>query len=206
MITEDERLPELFVRGKGLYSANLSASSPVGTVQSIEHTLRSLDKMLAEQWERVARLEKELGDYEVQNGRPFEHEKRLQELLQRQAELVHLLDLNKSDQQAAQPEAEPASERQTQGLAVAATAFMRGSGTAIRDMAITQRTAPPNGSITGRAVAKEGGFVAIATAANSFVVVGLNGATNDIEVGEKVGVRLHQGVATLEAGIAGRER
>jgi hypothetical protein len=55
-------------------------------------------------------------------------------------------------------------------------------------------------------VAKEGGFVAIATAANSFVVVGLNGATNDIEVGEKVGVRLHQGVATLEAGIAGRER
>ena len=82
LITEDERLPEIFVRGKGLYSANLSASSPVGTVQSIEHTLRSLDKILAEQWERVARLEKELGDYEVQNGRPFEHEKRLQELLQ----------------------------------------------------------------------------------------------------------------------------
>jgi N12 class adenine-specific DNA methylase len=206
LITEDERLPEVFVRGKGLYSANLSASSPVGTVQSIEHTLRSLDKMLAEQWERVARLEKELGDYEVQDGRPFEHEKRLQELLQRQAELVQLLDLNKSDQQAVQPEAEPASERQTQGLAVAATAFMRDSGTAICDMAITQRTAPPNGSITGRAVAKEGGFIAIATAANSFVVVGLNGATNDIEVGEKVGVRLHRGVATLEAGIAGRER
>ena len=130
--------------------------------------------MAAEQWDRVARLEKELGDYEVQSGRAFEHEKRLQELLQRQAELVQLLDLNKSDQQAVQPEAEPTTERESESLAVAATAFMRDSGTAIRDIAITQRTAPPNGSVSGRAVAKEGGFVAIATAANSFVVVGLN--------------------------------
>jgi hypothetical protein len=121
-IKEDERRPEIFVRGKGLYSANLSVSNPVGTVQSIVHTLRGFDKMATEQRERVASLEKEISDHGVQSGRPFERERRLQELLQRQAELVQLLDLNKSDQQAVQPEPEPTSERESQSHCIAAIA------------------------------------------------------------------------------------
>ena len=32
-------LPDLFIRGEGTYLANLNADNPVGTMQSIEHTL-----------------------------------------------------------------------------------------------------------------------------------------------------------------------
>ena len=203
---EDERLPEIFVRGKGLYSANLSASSPVGTVQSIEHTLRSLDKMAAEQRDRVANFEKELTDYQAQSGRPFEHERRLQELLKRQAELVQLLDLDKSDQQAVQPDAEAAGERETQSVAARAKAFMRDSGTAIRDMAITQRTPPTSGSISGRAVAKEGGASRSPRRPTASLSFRLNGAAADIEVGEKITIKMHDGLAMIDANVAERSR
>ena len=46
---EEERLPELFVRGERLYTANLNPEHPVGTIQSIEHTLRSLERMAEEE-------------------------------------------------------------------------------------------------------------------------------------------------------------
>ena len=72
LTAEDQRLPELFIRGKATYSANLNAANPVGTIQSIEHTLRSLDKFAAEQQSRLTRAEKELIDYQAQAGRPFE--------------------------------------------------------------------------------------------------------------------------------------
>ena len=51
----------------------------------------------------------------------------------------------------------------------------------------------------------EGTQVAISTAANSFVVVGLNGSADTIKVGERVTVRMQRGLATIEDGI-GRER
>ena len=101
LLQEDERIPDLFVRGRATYSANLNPANPVGTVQSIEHTLRNLDKLAAEQQNRVARIEKELADYQSQADRPFEHEERLKQLLARQAELNSLLDLDKGDQQGA---------------------------------------------------------------------------------------------------------
>ena len=100
MLQEDERVPELFVRGRATYSANLNATNPVGTVQSIEHTLRNLDRLATEQQNRVTRIEKELADYQSQADRPFEHEERLKQLLTRQSELNSLLDLDKGDQQA----------------------------------------------------------------------------------------------------------
>ena len=101
LLQEDERMPEVFVRGRATYSANLNAANPIGTVQSIEHTLRNLDKLAAEQQSRVARIEKELADYQSQADRPFEHEERLKQLLARQSELNSLLDLDKGDQQGA---------------------------------------------------------------------------------------------------------
>jgi hypothetical protein len=100
LLQEDERIPELFIRGRATYSANLNATNPVGTVQSIEHALRNLDKLAAEQQNRVSRIEKELADYRLQAERPFEHEERLKRLLARQSELNSLLDLDKGDQQA----------------------------------------------------------------------------------------------------------
>ena len=76
--SDDERLPELFIRGAGIYKAQLNAENPVGTMQSIEHALRALDKAVMDERERTARAEKMLGDFEEQAGRPFEHEAKLQ--------------------------------------------------------------------------------------------------------------------------------
>ena len=77
LVEEDQRVPDLFVRSRATYSANLNATNPGGTVQSIEHTLRNLDRLAAEQQNRVVRIEKELRDYQSQADRPFEHEERL---------------------------------------------------------------------------------------------------------------------------------
>ena len=139
-------------------------SNPVGTVQSIEHTLRNLDKLAAEQQNRVARIEKELADYQAQADRPFEHEERLKQLLARQAELNSLLDLDKGDQQGAgpapekdEPEAEHSAAVPLQGheeVANRAAEYMRASDTAIRELPISERTPPRTGSITGTAVGK----------------------------------------------------
>ena len=37
-------VPDLFIRGADTYTAHINADNPVGTMQSIEHTLRALDK------------------------------------------------------------------------------------------------------------------------------------------------------------------
>ena len=41
--------PDLFIRGKETYKANLNPSNPLGTVASIDHVLRSLDKRAEEE-------------------------------------------------------------------------------------------------------------------------------------------------------------
>ncbi len=102
--SDDERLPELFVRGAGIYKAQLNAENPLGTMQSIEYALRGLDKAVADERDRTARAEKMLVDFEEQAGRPFEHEARLKELLTRQAELNAALDLDKGERQVAPPD------------------------------------------------------------------------------------------------------
>src|SRR5258708_37516480 len=148
-LQEDERLPDIFIRGRGTYSANLNASSPIGTVQSIEHTLRNLDKFALDQKNRVARVEKELHDYQKQADRPFEHEERLKDLLARQAELNSLLDLDKGDQQGAAPATDkdeleterwiPAPLRGHEDVANQAAEYMRASTTAIRRLRARER-------------------------------------------------------------------
>jgi N12 class adenine-specific DNA methylase len=101
--SDDERLPELFIRGAGIYRAQLNAENPVGTMQSIEYALRGLDKAAVDERERAARAEKMLGDFQEQAGKSFEHEARLKELLARQAELNAALDLDKGERQIAPP-------------------------------------------------------------------------------------------------------
>jgi len=106
---DGDGLPELFVRGSGFYSANLNAENPLGTMQSIEHTLRALDKLADQEQERSARLEKNLAEYQAQANKPFDHEARMKDLLARQAQLNAALDLDKNETQVA-PEAEDDSE------------------------------------------------------------------------------------------------
>ena len=210
MLQEDERVPDLFVRGHATYSANLNAASPIGTVQSIEHTLRNLDRLAGEQQNRMARIEKELADYQQQADRPFEHEERLKELLARQAELNSLLDLDKGDQQGAalvpdqdEPEigrAAPAAPMGRAEVARMAETYMRASETAIREMPISERTPPQTGRIVGRAVAKDEAQIAFATSANSFFVVSSGSLGRDVQIGERLSLRFHQGRASIDDG------
>jgi hypothetical protein len=100
---DGEPVPDLFIKGAGLYTAHFSSESPLGTIQSIEHALRSLDKLADQEQEHKLRLEKNLADYQAQASKPFEHEARIKELILRQAQLNALLDLDKGDRQAAEP-------------------------------------------------------------------------------------------------------
>lgn len=197
LIAEDQRLPELFIRGKATYSANLNSANPVGTIQSIEHTLRSFDKFAAEQQSRLTRAEKELVDYQAQADRPFEHEQRLKQLLARQSELNSLLDLDKGDQQATGEspdlDAEPEKTHKRSNLAKEAEEQMRASGTAIREMPIRQGSLLQEGPITGKTVAKDESQIAVATTANRFVVIDTASVGRDVKIGERVSLVIANG-------------
>ena len=99
--------PDLFVRGKETYKANLNPENPLGTIASIEHALRSLDRRAEEEQREIERQEKALADYQAQLGRPFEHEARLKELLVKQAQLNAALDLDKHEAQVVAEPREP---------------------------------------------------------------------------------------------------
>lgn len=103
LVSDVENLPELLIRGSATFAAQINPDSPVGTVQSIEHALRALDKSLDDEQARLARAQKMLADFDEQLGRPFEHEARLKELVAKQTELNAALDLDKGEQQAAAP-------------------------------------------------------------------------------------------------------
>ena len=72
--------PELYVRGALTYRAQLNPENPLGTIQSIEHVLRSLDRRAEDEKQQIQRQEKALSEYKEQLDRPFEHEERLKEL------------------------------------------------------------------------------------------------------------------------------
>ncbi len=195
LLPDEERVPEVFVRGRATYSANLNATNPLGTVQSIEHTLRSLDKLAAEQQNRVTRIEKQLADYQSQADRPFEHEERLEQLLARQSEINSLLDLDKGDQQGADSGTELRDELDSRRSEIARMAerYMRESKTAIQERPIIERTAPQIGCVTGRAVAKNEEHVAVSTAANTFFVLPSAVLNRDVRIGDRLSLRFQQG-------------
>ncbi len=91
--------PDLIIRGKEAYKANLNFENPLGTVSSIEHVLRSLDRRAEDEQREIERQEKALVDYRAQLGRPFEHEARLKDLLAKQTQLNACLDLDKHEAQ-----------------------------------------------------------------------------------------------------------
>jgi hypothetical protein len=110
---ESDPVPSLYLRGSGTYSASLNPANPVGTIQSIEYTLRSLERAAEREREQLQQLEGNLAAFRIELAKPFEHEARLKELLVKQTELNTALDLNKNDVQAAvapQPEERAADE------------------------------------------------------------------------------------------------
>ena len=107
---QKDRAPDLFVRGREAYKANLNLENPLGTVSSIEHTLRALDRLAEEEQRELERQQKALADYYAQLGRPFEHESRLRDLLARQSKLNAVLDLDKHEAQIVDEPGEAAGD------------------------------------------------------------------------------------------------
>jgi hypothetical protein len=93
--------PEILIRGAQTYRAQFNPENPLGTMQSIEHALRFLDRLAEKEREEIERQEKALMEYKSQMNRPFEHEQRLKELLVQQAKLNRALDLDKNERQVA---------------------------------------------------------------------------------------------------------
>ena len=132
-------------------------------------------------------------------------------MLARQSELNSLLDLDKGDQQAGDSAADvkddpevgrtvATTSRSRDAVAKMAEAYMRTSGTAIREMPIAERMPPQTGSVSGRAVAKDEAHVAFATAANCFFVVEAASLGREVEIGERLSLRFHQGRVSIDGG------
>ena len=106
-----------------------------------------------------------------------------------------MLDLDKGDHQAIAADPDATTDREPYSINESAALYMRELGGAIRDVDITQRTPPESGSVVGKAVARVGTEVAIATAANSFVVVQLNGSASEVTIGNKIKISMQGGIA-----------
>jgi N12 class adenine-specific DNA methylase len=104
--------PDIFLLGKATYEANLNPESPLGTIASIDHVLRSLDRRADDEKRDIEQQEKALADYKAQLGRPFEHEDRLKELTLQQAHLNAALDLDKHEAQVVADTSDVAAKAQ----------------------------------------------------------------------------------------------
>jgi hypothetical protein len=79
-------------------------------------------------------------------------------------------------------------------------AYMRESRTAIPEAPISEHTTPRTGRLIGKAVAKDDLHIAFATAANSFFLVACSSLTRDVQIGERLALRFHQGHASIDNG------
>ncbi len=83
------------LRGAYEYPATVSAS-PVGTIGSLEHAVRSIMEQLGRCHAALTQAHKDRQELSVLATRVFEHEERYRELIVRQAELVKALDITKN--------------------------------------------------------------------------------------------------------------
>ncbi|MFT3992231.1 MAG: DEAD/DEAH box helicase family protein [Luteolibacter sp.] len=86
---------EVKLHGKNDYEATVS-ESPQGTIASIEHALGSLEKRLEESRDELPRLASQRKQLVSQVGLPFEHEDKLVAALNRQREIIDVLDITKN--------------------------------------------------------------------------------------------------------------
>ena len=90
-----ERTGEIMVKGKNAYAAKISESA-LGTISSLEHVVRSLDDHANELRNTLAATHRRIEELRPHIDKPFEHEAKLQRLVQCQQELMKALDLNKN--------------------------------------------------------------------------------------------------------------
>jgi hypothetical protein len=168
-----------------------------------------LEMLADDQQNRVTRIQEEPLAYQDETERPFQHQKRLKQLLAQQAEFNSALHPGKGDQPGTDSTPErrddleviqnPTALELSRGqVAKMAEAYMRASKTAILEMPISQRTPSQTGPVTGRAVAKDDSHVAVATGANSFFVITSASLGREVQIGERISLRFHRGLASLE--------
>ena len=72
------------------------SDSPLGTIRSVEHAIQNMEERLAQSLRELSDCEKQYRELESKIGKPFEHESKLQTLVQRQQELEKALDITKN--------------------------------------------------------------------------------------------------------------
>lgn len=100
----DNEPPRLCLFGNCVYEADLYQTGP-GLVSALLATLASVDNDHRDAGERLVMLRKRREDLMLELTRPFEHEARLTSLLDRQRELLQVLDLDKDQAGSAAMEA-----------------------------------------------------------------------------------------------------
>jgi hypothetical protein len=91
--------PELFIRGKETYRANLNPENPSGTIQSIEHVLRSLDRKAEDERQDIEGRRKPLPITKRSSAARSSTRPVLKTSWLQQAQLNAALDLDKHDAQ-----------------------------------------------------------------------------------------------------------
>lgn len=89
-------MPELYLAGNVVYNATPYQTGPA-LVAGLLATLGSVQELADKSRTLLQTRRKRLADLEVELGRPFEHELRLDTLRARQAELIEQLDLTKDE-------------------------------------------------------------------------------------------------------------
>src|SRR5208283_1975382 len=104
------------LRGFAAYTFHHNLENPLGTIMSIERTLRGFEAIQGRLEIDIARDQKELAEYRMQREKPFEYEEQLKQLLVKQAQLNAELDLGKDDKQAVTAESEGDAAKAVEGL------------------------------------------------------------------------------------------
>jgi N12 class adenine-specific DNA methylase len=86
---------DIVIRGAGTHTANVG-STALGTIRSVEYAVQNLEEVAAGLEQRIAEARKRIFDLEVQTGQPFEYERKLITLAERQREVDDALDLTKN--------------------------------------------------------------------------------------------------------------
>src|SRR6202007_1665967 len=137
-----------YLRGFAAYTFHHNLENPLGTIMSIERTLRGFEAIQGRLESDIARDQKELAEYRVESEKPFEYEEQLKQSLVKQAQLNAELDLGKDDKQAVTAESEGGAAKAVEGLVAVDDGLMGGGQKSTKQQAHDK--AQPAGNVETR--------------------------------------------------------
>ena len=137
-----------YLRGFAAYTFHHNLENPLGTIMSIERTLRGFEAIQGRLESDIARDQKEVAEYRVESEKPFEYEEQLKQLLVKQAQLNAELDLGKDDKQAVTAESEGGAAKAVEGLVAVVDGLMGGGQKSTKQQAHDK--AQPAGNVETR--------------------------------------------------------